>query len=65
MSCPIHIWVPLMAAAVPVGRVVRDRVRNASLRRQHDKTPPAPSSNVSKWPAIGARPVDDGPSPSA
>lgn len=65
MSCPIHIWAPLMGAAVPVARVVRDRVKDASLRRQHEKAPPSTSSSVSKWPAIGARPVDEGPSPSA
>ncbi|MEX2373966.1 MAG: hypothetical protein WD942_00045 [Dehalococcoidia bacterium] len=25
MACPIHIWIPLMAAAVPAARAVRTR----------------------------------------
>lgn len=25
MGCPVHIWVPMMAALAPVARVARDR----------------------------------------
>jgi hypothetical protein len=26
MGCPVHVWVPLMAAAAPVVRVAKDRI---------------------------------------
>ncbi len=32
-GCPIHVWAPLMAALVPVARVVRDRFSLVSRRR--------------------------------
>jgi hypothetical protein len=25
MGCPVHVWVPLMAAAAPFARIARDR----------------------------------------
>ena len=28
-GCPVHIWAPLMAAALPFSRALRDRVRAA------------------------------------
>ena len=26
MGCPVHIWVPMMAALAPFGRMARDRL---------------------------------------
>lgn len=58
MSCPIHIWLPVMGAALPVARVVRDRVKNARLRAKHEE---APARAATKWPALGGR-ADEEPS---
>jgi hypothetical protein len=40
-GCPIHIWAPLMAALVPVARVVRDRFNLFSRRRPEAPVEPA------------------------
>ena len=53
MSCPVHIWAPLMGAAVPVARVVRDRVRQARIRIRPERDK-APTPTIKRWPAVGA-----------
>lgn len=60
-SCPIHIWVPLMAAAVPVSRAIRDRVKLTLAAR---RTPPAdaPARELHRWAPVGAKPEDSAPS---
>lgn len=53
MSCPVHIWIPLMGAAVPVARVVRDRVTTARSRlRAQREAKPAPT--IKRWAPVGA-----------
>ncbi len=32
MGCPVHIWLPAMAAMAPFARVARDRVRSMWVR---------------------------------
>lgn len=51
-GCPVHIWAPLMAAALPFSRAIRDRVR-ASLTSR--RTPPldAPASELHRWAPVG------------
>jgi hypothetical protein len=36
MGCPVHIWVPLMAAAAPVVRVAKDRIVSLRYRGAAD-----------------------------
>lgn len=48
MACPVHIWVPMMAAAAPFARVARDKVR--SLRPAKAATTSEPRD-----PPLGAR----------
>lgn len=49
-GCPVHIWAPLMAAALPLSRALRDRVRVALASRAPT---PAPRE-VQRWAPIGA-----------
>ena len=57
-GCPVHIWAPLMAAALPFSRVVRDRVRSALTRPSRTSTrPPAPE--IRRWAPVGASQQDD------
>ena len=51
-GCPVHIWAPLMAAALPFSRALRDRVRTALSTHRAPSTP-APRE-VRRWTPIGA-----------
>ncbi len=42
MGCPVHIWVPLMAAAAPVVRVAKDRFVALRYRGPADPLEAAP-----------------------
>lgn len=59
-GCPVHIWAPLMAAALPFSRAVRDRVRAALVTRRarHEA---APTREVQRWAPIapGAARAED------
>jgi len=52
-GCPVHIWAPLMAAALPFSRALRDRVRYAltSRRSGTSDAPPAPRE-LHRWAPI-------------
>lgn len=54
MACPVHIWVPLMAAAAPFAANARDRVRAALDRGRARRAlaPPAPRE-VHRWAPVG------------
>ena len=41
MGCPVHIWVPAMAALAPAARIARERVRLFRASRH-----PKPSTPV-------------------
>jgi hypothetical protein len=51
MGCPIHIWVPALAALAPIARVARDQVRALRVK-------PAASTPrrrvVQRWAPVGA-----------
>lgn len=51
-GCPVHIWAPMMGAAIPVARVVRDKVRfrGASKGEASEETSKPPT----RWAPIGA-----------
>lgn len=61
MACPIHIWVPLMAAAVPAARVARTRLKIALEGRGRRTTdaPEAPPREVRRWAPIGSPSADE------
>ena len=53
-GCPVHIWAPLMAAALPFSRAIRDRVRSAVTRPSRTSTPP-PAPEIRRWAPVGAK----------
>lgn len=50
MACPVHIWVPMMAAAAPFARVARDKMR--SLRPAKAATTSEPRE-IHRWAPVG------------
>ena len=54
-GCPVHIWAPLMAAALPFSRAIRDRVRVSFTSRRTPSTP-AVAPEVHRWAPVGATP---------
>lgn len=55
MACPIHIWVPLMAAAAPMTRIVRDRLH--AMRPSKDPVEDAPRE-MKRWAPVGQKPAE-------
>ena len=54
-SCPIHIWVPLMAAGVPAARYAKDRLSLLRGRTAQQAEPPAEErAPLKRWAPIGA-----------
>ena len=51
MGCPIHIWLPAMAALAPFARVARDRFRSIRVRPD---SPVARTRVVQRFAPIGA-----------
>ncbi len=51
MGCPVHIWLPAMAALAPFARVARDRVRSIRVR---PASPVARTRVVQRFAPIGA-----------
>lgn len=54
-GCPVHIWAPMMAAAVPFSRSARDYVRgkaNALLHRTSEAPTAAPERELKHWAPI-------------
>jgi hypothetical protein len=50
MGCPMHVWVPLMAAAAPFARVARDKVRALASQPPKVETP----REVHRWAPVGS-----------
>jgi hypothetical protein len=53
MSCPVHIWVPVMAALVPVARVGRERVKAWTRLRRASKREASPRP-VQRFAPVGS-----------
>ena len=54
-SCPIHIWVPLMAAGVPAARYAKDRLSLLRGRTPRQTEPTAEErAPLKRWAPIGA-----------
>ena len=52
MGCPVHIWVPLMAAAAPIVRVAKDRVTALRYRTPEAATPVEVAPTPQRWAPI-------------
>lgn len=50
-GCPVHIWAPMMAAALPFTRVIRDRVRAQFTPRSGASE--APPRELHRWAPVG------------
>lgn len=60
MGCPVHIWVPMMAAAAPAATAARHRLR--ALISRTPAEPEAPPQ-LKRWAPVGSsQPVDSAPS---
>ena len=60
-GCPVHIWAPMIAAALPFSRAVRDRVRTAlGTRRRQQPVPPSPRE-VQRWAPVGTSAANENP----
>ncbi|MFA7248040.1 MAG: hypothetical protein WC273_00210 [Dehalococcoidia bacterium] len=62
-GCPVHIWGPMMAAALPFSRTVRDavRLRANELLHRAPAEPPAPRE-VHRWAPIAPAGAREDPS---
>jgi hypothetical protein len=47
MGCPIHVWVPMMAALAPVARVARDRLQGTLTRPELPR--PRDAGDLTRW----------------
>ena len=54
-GCPVHIWAPMMAAALPFSRVIRDNVRAKLTRSSRRPAAPldAPGRELHRWAPVG------------
>ena len=59
MGCPVHIWVPLMAAAAPFGVVVRARTRDLLNKYRRNAANDLPETPVKRWAPVSASPDDE------
>jgi hypothetical protein len=53
MACPIHLWIPLMAAAAPAARYARNRLKLRRALREEQRTNAA-APHVQRWAPVGA-----------
>ena len=55
MSCPVHIWVPMMAALSPVAQLVRGRLAQLSPAKAKAKAlnPARRIPEMARWSAVG------------
>ena len=53
MGCPVHIWVPMMAALVPVARMGRERVKAWTRLRRAPKLDTSPRP-VQRFAPVGS-----------
>ena len=52
MSCPVHIWVPMMAALAPAATVARHRLNALIPRRREPENPANHIEEMPRWSAI-------------
>jgi len=49
MSCPVHIWVPAMAAVAPAATMARHKLRSLIPSKKHDENPAARVETMRHW----------------
>ncbi len=54
MACPIHIWVPLVAAAAPVVRIAKHRVQGWRAVRASRQQPDATPRELKRWAPVAS-----------
>ena len=52
MGCPVHIWIPLIAAVAPSVRFVRDRFRNSLTKNSTYEHPVNKMADMQRWAPI-------------
>lgn len=53
MGCPVHIWVPMMAAIAPAATVARHRLNALIPRRREPENPADHIDEMPRWSAVG------------
>ncbi|MBT5775564.1 MAG: hypothetical protein HOH95_14450 [Dehalococcoidia bacterium] len=53
MGCPVHIWVPMMAAIAPAATVARHRLYSLIPRRREPENPANHIEDMPRWAAVG------------
>lgn len=61
MGCPVHIWVPAMAALAPAARIARDRLR--LFRDSRSSTNTLSAREIRRFAPIGSNQPSTPPSP--
>jgi len=54
MGCPVHIWVPMMAAVAPAATVARHKLRSVLPGRKPDSNPADHIDEMRRWTAAAA-----------
>ncbi len=49
MGCPIHIWVPVMAAMAPAATIARHRLNALIPRRREPENPAHRIEEMRRW----------------
>ena len=52
MGCPVHIWVPMMAALAPAATIARHRLNALIPRRREPENPANHIEEMRRWSAI-------------
>jgi len=53
MGCPVHIWVPAMAAIAPAATMARHRLNTLLPRRREPENPADRIQEMPRWSAVG------------
>ena len=53
-GCPVHIWVPMMAAAAPFARSARDLVRARLPRSNSKAADESAPREMHRWAPVGS-----------
>jgi hypothetical protein len=53
MGCPVHIWVPMMAALAPGATAARHRLNALIPRRREPENPAHRIEDMRRWSAVG------------
>ena len=52
MGCPVHIWVPMMAAIAPAATIARHRLYSLIPRRREPENPANQLEVMPRWSAV-------------